>query len=150
LRRAHQVDASYLQDLNTSSDEINFVDYSPELTRSFRGLRVWLPLMLYGAAAFRLYLDEKLALSQWACEQLREIDGIEIIAEPQLTVTAFRAAGSNAMNRQLLEKINATKSTFISSTTINEQVVLRIALLCFRTHKEDVEKTIAAIRESMG
>ena len=33
-------------------------DYSPELSRSFRGLRVWLPLKLFGVQAFRENLSE--------------------------------------------------------------------------------------------
>jgi aromatic-L-amino-acid/L-tryptophan decarboxylase len=151
LRRAHQVEASYLQDLDDGQEKINFADYSPELTRSFRGLRVWLPLKLYGASAFRRYLDEKMELIHWACEELKRMDGIEIVAEPQLTVVAFRAVGNNPneINRRLLERINASKQVFISSTTINGQVVLRIALLCFRTHREDVERTIEVIRNVM-
>jgi aromatic-L-amino-acid/L-tryptophan decarboxylase len=150
LRRAHQVEASYLQDLETDHEQINFSDYSPELTRSFRGLRVWLPLKLYGVSTFRSYLDEKLDLARWALEELKKIDSIEIVAEPQLSVVAFRFVGDdeNRKNRLLIERINATKRTFISSTTINGKVVLRIALLCFRTHQEDVEKTIRAIREA--
>jgi aromatic-L-amino-acid/L-tryptophan decarboxylase len=152
LRRAHQVEASYLQDLDMGPEQINFADYSPELTRSFRGLRAWLPLKLYGAAAFRRYLEEKMELARWACDQLRKIDTIEIIAEPQLSVVAFRAVGDdpNRINRNLLERINATRRTFISSTTIDGQMILRIALLCFRTHREDVENTIEAIRVSIG
>jgi aromatic-L-amino-acid decarboxylase len=150
LKRAHQVEANYLQDLDSDAEQINFNDYSPELTRSFRGLRVWLPLKLYGASVFREYLDEKLDLAQWACQQLKLLPDISIIAAPQLSVVAFRyrdsSENANQLNRQLLERVNATRRTFISSTTINGRLILRIALLCFRTHKADVEATLSAIR----
>lgn len=153
LRRAHQVDASYLQDLAAGEEVINFSDYSPELTRSFRGLRVWLPLKLFGAARFRAYLDEKLDLARWACEQLREIDGIEIVAQPQLTVVAFRYRAANgadnSVNRRILEIVNGTRRTFLSSTTIDGRVLLRIAVLCFRTHRGDVEITLNALRDAV-
>lgn len=112
-------------------------------------MRVWFPLKLYGAAAFRRCLDEKLDLAEWACEELKKIDGIELVAEPQLSITAFRVAGGNEMNKKVLERIIAGKKTFISSTTIDGFVTLRIALLCFRTHREDVEKTIEAVRSAL-
>ncbi|KAF0247293.1 MAG: decarboxylase [bacterium] len=153
LKQAHQVGASYLQDLDLTEDRMNFNDYSPELTRSFRGLRVWLPLKLYGVASFRQYLDEKLDLALWACEELKKIPGIEIIAEPQLSVVAFRCkpktGNLTTANKKLLELIIATQKTFISSTTINGEVILRIAILCFRTHLAEVQATIDAIKSNI-
>ncbi|MBI4853163.1 MAG: aminotransferase class V-fold PLP-dependent enzyme [Acidobacteria bacterium] len=148
LKQAHQVGADYLQDLTFSEDRINFNDYSPELTRSFRGLRVWLPLKLYGIESFRKYLDEKLDLALWACKELKKIPGIEIIAKPQLSVIAFRYKSKklNETNKKFLENILATQKTFISSTTINNELILRIAILCFRTHLREVQATIDAIK----
>ena len=150
LKRAHQVTASYLQDLDLAEEIINFNDYSPELTRSFRGLRLWLPLKLYGEASFREYLDEKLDLASYVSDQLKQIPNIEIVAEAQLSVVAFRylpkSGDINQINRELLSRINATQKTFISSTVINGQVILRVAILCFRTHLEAVQATIQAIK----
>lgn len=154
LKQAHQVAASYLQDLDVDEEIVNFSDYSPELTRSFRGLRVWLPLKLYGTASFSEYLNEKLDLALWACEELKKIPSIEIIAEPQLSVIAFRYlpkdGNVNQVNKKLLEKINATGKTFISSTTIKGEVILRIAILCFRTHLAEVQNTIQAIKTAIS
>ena len=65
LRRAHQDDADYLQDLDLEqSSAASPAEYGPELSRPFRGLRLWLPLMLHGARAFREALSEKLALAR--------------------------------------------------------------------------------------
>ena len=40
-------------------------DLSPELTRHFRALRLWLPLQIAGIAAFRAAQSEKLALARY-------------------------------------------------------------------------------------
>ena len=45
---------------------------------------------MHGIDPFRRNLDEKLDLIHFAAAQLRSIPGIEIIAEPQLSVVAFR------------------------------------------------------------
>jgi aromatic-L-amino-acid decarboxylase len=64
LRDAHHVPADYLQDLDGPEGPIpNASEYSMELSRDFRGLRLWLPLKLHGFAAFRAALEEKLELA---------------------------------------------------------------------------------------
>ena len=45
---------------------------------------------MHGIGAFRRNLDEKLDLALWAAEELRRIPGVEILAEPQLSIVAFR------------------------------------------------------------
>ncbi|HYL05306.1 MAG TPA: pyridoxal-dependent decarboxylase, partial [Thermoanaerobaculia bacterium] len=92
LRRAHGITADYMPPLSSDDELIDFCEISPELSRPFRGLRVWLPLKLLGAAPFRDALDEKLDLAQWAADQLRAMPEVEILAEPQLSLLAFRLA----------------------------------------------------------
>ena len=67
LARAHAGSADYVQDV-TAGGSLGFADLSPELSRAFRGLRVWLPLQLHGLRAFREQLappPEPLKLVLW-------------------------------------------------------------------------------------
>ncbi|MBI4612610.1 MAG: aminotransferase class I/II-fold pyridoxal phosphate-dependent enzyme, partial [Planctomycetes bacterium] len=80
LRRAHAVRADYLPAMAPEEEKVDFCQISPELSRGFRGLRVWLPFLMHGAGAFRRELDEKLDLALWAESELRRIPGIEIVA----------------------------------------------------------------------
>src|SRR5438034_534960 len=73
LRRAHSVRAEYLPPMQEADDLVDFCEISPELSRDFRGLRVWLPFKMHGAAAFRRALDEKLDLALWAARELRKV-----------------------------------------------------------------------------
>jgi aromatic-L-amino-acid decarboxylase len=161
LRRAHAVHAQYLPPMQDDSDLVDFCLYSPELSRGFRGLRVWLPMKMHGAAPFRQNLDEKLDLAQWAAAELRRQPGIEIVAEPQLSVVAFRAFRSdrtneelNALNRRLLERINERRRVFLTSTVLDGRFVIRICVLSFRTHKDRVQAALedigAALAEISG
>src|SRR6478672_5358097 len=84
LKRAHALSAVYLPSMQEDPDLVDFNQLSPELSRSWRGLRVWLPIKMHGIAPFRDNLDEKLDLALWAADELRRIPGIEILAEPQL------------------------------------------------------------------
>src|SRR5438270_421659 len=97
LRRAHSMHADYLPAFQQEDELVDFCELSPELSRDFRGLRVWLPLKMFGIEPFRQLLDEKLDLTRWATDELRKIKGIEIVAEPQLSIVAFRLVRPNAV-----------------------------------------------------
>lgn len=149
LRRAHTLQADYLQDQYTPEGEWNFSEMSPELSRSFRGLRIWLPLKLYGIEAFRQNLAEKLQLTTWLYERLSAEPGIELFAPPDLSVIAFRyrpARGDiEAFNRELLARIVRSGRLFLSSTMLNGQFAIRICILSFRTHKAEVEEALEVV-----
>ncbi|HEV8420846.1 MAG TPA: aminotransferase class I/II-fold pyridoxal phosphate-dependent enzyme [Actinomycetota bacterium] len=152
LRDAHHVGAAYLQDLFPEGDIPNFADSSPELSRDFRGLRVWLPLQLHGVDAFRATLDEKLDLTSMLYEALRSSRGFELPWEPDLTVVPFRyrprTGDPEEFNRRLLERINASRRVFLSSTMIDGRFVLRVCIVSFRTHRDRIEEAIDIIRSS--
>lgn len=155
LRRAHSLHADYLPEMQEADELVDFCEISPELSRDFRGLRVWLPLKLFGIEPFREQLDEKLDLIQFATNELRKIDGIEILAEPQLTITAFRFVRPglgeeelNALNRELLRRVTERKRVMLTPTTLGDRFVIRIAILSHRTHRERVEMALEDIREA--
>jgi aromatic-L-amino-acid/L-tryptophan decarboxylase len=157
LREAHYSGAAYLQDVVAGGEVLpNFSEYSPELSRDFRGLRVWLPLQLHGVAAFRDALDEKLDLARVAYDGLRGEDRLDLPWDPELSIVAFRLAprpGAGAeeeddRNRALLERINASKRVFLSSTMVEGHFTLRIAILSHRTHRDRIDEAIEIIRNA--
>jgi len=145
LRNAHCFQASYLQDIE-GEGAVNFSDYSPELSREFRGFRVWLPLRLYGTAAFRQALDEKLDLAEYASEALSASGLFDIVAPLHLSIVTFRAGfGDDGLNRRLLELVNSEKRVFLSSTVIDGRFTLRICVLNFRTHRDRVKEAVESL-----
>ena len=145
LRRSHSLQADYMPDLQGENEFPDFCEISPELSRPFRGLRVWLPFKLHGAAAFEEALDEKLDLARWAADQLRSVPSIEIVAGPQLSVLAFRlraprAASEelNELNRDFLARINRRERVYLTATMLDGLFTLRICVLSFRTHRDRV------------
>lgn len=152
LKRAHILTAEYLQDHTTPEGEFNASDYSPELSRSYRGLRVWLPLKLFGAKAFRENLAEKLHLTKWMYQRFLEEPGFECVAVPDLSVIAFRyrpqKGNMDAFNRLLLEKIVKSQKLFLSSTLLNGEFVIRVCILSFRTHQPEVEEAFEIIKNA--
>jgi len=162
LKEAHQVSADYLPIMQESPDFVDICEISPELSRDFRAFRIWLPLQMLGIDPFRENLDEKLDLAQWAAGELRELnqeidDELEIVAQPHLSILAFRLlrAGLNeteltTLNENFRQSINSTRRVFLSSTTLRGSYVIRICVLCFRTHIEQMQQCMSEIRRAIG
>jgi aromatic-L-amino-acid decarboxylase len=150
LRKTHVMSADYIQDHPVPEGEWDPADYSPELSRSFRGLRVWLPLKLFGVQAFRENLAEKLQLAQWIHKQFVEEPGFDYVSYPQLSAFAFRyhptEGNADAFNKELLKTIVASKKLYLSSTRLNGEFVIRICILGFRTHRPEVERAFDLIK----
>ncbi|HJV03965.1 MAG TPA: aminotransferase class I/II-fold pyridoxal phosphate-dependent enzyme [Actinomycetota bacterium] len=152
LRDAHAAEGDYLQDLGSEEEIPNFTEYSPELSRPFRGLSMWLPLQLHGVDAFRAALDEKLDLAGFVHLEIRAMPELEVPWEPELSVVAFRiAGGDDRRNAALLDRINGSRRVFLSSTRIGGRHWIRVCIVSHRTHRDRVEEAVdiigAAARE---
>jgi len=153
LKRAHALTAEYLPSMQEAPDLVDFNLLSPELSRDFRGLRVWLPLKMHGIGPFRTNLEEKLDLTRLAARGLAEIPGMEILAEPQLSIVAFRLAAEgregadlDELNRDLLARVNGRQRVYLTGTMLRGRFAIRICILSFRTHRDRIEMALEDIR----
>lgn len=157
LRRAHSLHAEYLPEMQDDEALVDFCEISPELSRSYRGLRVWLPVKMFGIDVFRQQLDEKLDLTEWATAELKKIDGIEIVAEPQLSIVSFRfnprgrsEEELNRVNREFIARINAAQNVMVTPTILEGRFVIRICVVSFRTHMDRMKLALEDIRSAVS
>ncbi|MEL7833135.1 pyridoxal phosphate-dependent decarboxylase family protein [Fodinibius sp. Rm-B-1B1-1] len=153
LYDSQHMTANYLQDTLKATEEASPADLSPELSKHFRGLRMWLPLQLFGVQPFRAALDEKLLLTRYFYNKIQQIDGIEVGPKPELSVAFFRyvpdSDDANKFNKKLVNEIHRDGRVFLSSTHINGTVFLRAAVLNFRTHLTEIELILSVLREKI-
>lgn len=145
--QSHHYSANYMQDALEGASLTDPADVSPELTKHFRALRLWLPLQLHGIEPFVACLNEKLLLTRYFRNNLQAL-GFETGPEPDLTVSYFwwpHPVDENGFNRQLLKEIHQDGTVFLSSTNINGQFVIRMAILAFRTKSETIDKATEMI-----
>jgi aromatic-L-amino-acid/L-tryptophan decarboxylase len=151
-RRSHYYKANYMQDAD-NDEEYSPADLSPELSKHFRGLRMWLPLQLFGLKPFRAALEEKLVLCNYFYAEIQKI-GFEVGPEPDLSVCIYRfvpqnGEDANAFNANLVEIVKNDGRVFVSSTTIDGVYWIRLAVLSFRTHKEHIDVLLSIFRDAV-
>ncbi|MBK8404312.1 MAG: aminotransferase class I/II-fold pyridoxal phosphate-dependent enzyme [Saprospiraceae bacterium] len=150
--KAHYYRAAYMQDTVQAMEELSASDLSPELTKHFRGLRLWIPLRLYGIEPFKAALEEKILLCRYFYEEIRKM-GFEVGSYPDLSVCIYRyvplQGDADAFNAALVDHVVRDGRMFVSSTTIHQQYWIRIAILSFRTHLREIDLYLEIIREFM-
>ena len=140
-----------MQDTIDAKEEFSPADLSPELTKHFRGMRMWLPLKLFGLKPFRAALEEKIFLTRYFYQEIGKIKGFETGPAPELSVSMFRykpaKGNANLFNEKLIKAIQKDGRIFLSSTSINDTFWIRVAIVIFRTHLKQIDLLIDIIKE---
>ncbi|MFI5221324.1 MAG: pyridoxal phosphate-dependent decarboxylase family protein [Bacteroidia bacterium] len=150
LYNSHYYVANYMQDAHKAPEELSPAELSPELTKHFRGLRLWLPLKLHGVKPFRKCLEEKLLLAKYFYAEVQKL-GFEVGPEPELSVVTFRYVPENKdadkFNEMLVNEIHKDGRVFISSSKLDGKFILHLAILSFRTHLSTIDLALQVLKE---
>ena len=157
LKSTHTSGADYLPPMQEDDSFVDFCELSPELTRPFRGLRVWLPVKMHGLSIFRTYLDEKLDLAQWVQGQIELTPELGVLAPAELSIFAFAWKDDSLSLEQRNEKtkllhrlINEKNRVHLTGTLIKGVYVIRVAISVFRTHKDRLEVFLEDLHEAIS
>jgi glutamate/tyrosine decarboxylase-like PLP-dependent enzyme len=111
---------------------------------------MWFPLKLFGLQPFRAALAEKIWLARYFYQAINKLDGFETGPYPDLSIVTFRyfpaAGAANDFNRKLLEAVHQDGKVFITSTLIDGEFTLRLAVLNFRTHRKTIDYLLELLR----
>ena len=166
-REAHRttftVEASYLSALprGTGARPESTDRLSPQLSRGFRALSVWMSIREHGIRRFGRVVQKCVDQARYLASRVREHPSLELMAPVPLCIVCFRftvpglsAEEEDAVNRELLMRLQEQGIAVPSSTVIDDRFVLRVANTNHRTRREDfdhlVEETVRLGEEVAG
>jgi glutamate/tyrosine decarboxylase-like PLP-dependent enzyme len=131
---------------------INYVDYGPQNSRGFRALKVWLALRHVGAAGYRRMIADDILLSRTMAAAINRHPELELLTQ-ELSITTFRYTPReieglpedererqlDAINRELLDRLQRGGEVFVSNAVIRGRYALRACIVNFHTQVADVE-----------
>lgn len=132
--------------LRTAGEVTDYSDWSVQLGRRFRALKVWFLLRAYGLEGLRGRIRDHVRWSQDLCERLRATPGFLIETEPVLSLFTFRHATVAA--DALCAAINADGRIYLTASEHDGTPVIRFVAGQFETREEDVGIAYDAIREA--
>ncbi len=144
----------YLKDAETSEGSIEFWDLGPELTRSARGLKLWLTLQVIRTEEIGRMIEHGCALAELAEKIIRENSAWEIVSPAQLGIVTFRYISDGELAENELDEINQTISREITesgfaqvfTTELNGKKVLRMCTIHPETTEKDIYDTIERLK----
>jgi aromatic-L-amino-acid decarboxylase len=141
----------------------NFVDFGPQNSRGFRALKVWLALRHAGAAGYRRMIADDIALAGVLAAAVREHPELEFFTH-DLSITTWRyvpadlsarktepavAEHLEALNKELLARIQEGGEAFVSNAVIHGRYVLRACVVNMHTRASDMH-AVAELSVRMG
>jgi len=153
LERTMTINPAYLE-TNADTRVNNFRDWGIPLGRRFRALKLWFVLRNFGAQRIRDMVAAHIALAADFAGWIDAADGWERLAPVPLNTVCFRhaPAGSsaeslNALNKALLDRVNADGRIYMTHTELDGVYALRLAVGQTGTGPEHVAEACQVLQD---
>ena len=154
-RAAFASTASYLEGNRRGmlATGLIFSDRGIELTRGFKALKLWMTLKTFGVRAISAQIEQNVEQAQFLEGRVEEEPELELMAPRRMNIVCFRYRGkgprdeelSNALNRELVIRLQESGEFVVSGTELRGRYVLRIANTNHRSRMEDFEDLVRAV-----
>ncbi len=131
---------------------VNFSEWSLQLGRRFRALKVWFLLRAYGLEGLRTMIRNHVAWSQTLADRLAAEPDFEIVTPPFLSLFSFRhrpagfSGDLDAHNLAVLEAINDDGCIYLTQTLHDGKLVIRFVAGQFGMAERDMDIAFDTIR----
>ena len=159
VREAFSLVPEYLRTVGGAGEERNYNEYTPQLGRRFRALKLWILLRWFGLEGLRRRIRRHLELTQVFASWVDAEPGWERLAPVPFSTVCFRhvpplLAGSeeaiDAHNAAIMDAVNATGEVFLSHTKLRGRFTIRLAIGSLRTEPRHVERAWELLRVAAG
>jgi glutamate/tyrosine decarboxylase-like PLP-dependent enzyme len=151
LRDAFSYHPPYYHFAEDATAPLNYYEYGPQNSRGFRALKVWLALRQAGRAGYAGMISDDIQLAQDLYRLVEMQSELQALTQG-LSITTFRYIPPdlppdsqeveqylNALNAELLTRLQKSGEAFLSNAVIGGMFVLRACIVNFRTALGDIE-----------
>jgi aromatic-L-amino-acid/L-tryptophan decarboxylase len=139
----------YLRNAATESGAvIDYRDWHVPLGRRFRALKLWAVIRWYGAEGLRAHIREHVDLAQEFASWVAADERFELVAPHPLSLVTFRLREGDNATRALMERVNGNGTLYLTHTSVNGHVALRLAIGSPQTQRRHVQSAWAALRSA--
>jgi len=118
-------------------------DYGPDLSRSFRALKVWFMLKTYGLDALGGVIGRACDLARALAARVEAAPELELMAPVALNIVCFGYRGGD--NAAIAADLQEAGRVAPSTTTLSGRTAIRAAIVNHRTGIEDIEALVEGV-----
>ncbi|HEU0237183.1 MAG TPA: pyridoxal-dependent decarboxylase [Candidatus Limnocylindrales bacterium] len=153
LRDAFSLVPEYLRTLDRETPVRDYNEYTPQLGRRFRALKLWIHLRWFGLEGLRRRIRAHVALAREFSDWVDADPDWERLAPVPFSTICFRHrpaslagredepsvhAALDERNARLMEAVNRTGEVFLSHTRLADRFAIRLAIGNLRTEAKHV------------
>ena len=157
LRAAFSLVPEYLRTLDRETPVRDYNEYTPQLGRRFRALKIWIQLRWFGLEGLRRRIDRHIEMAQAFAAWVDADPDWERLAPVPFSTVCFRwnpggrsleDADLDARNAEIMDAVNRTGEVFLSHTRLAGRFTIRLAIGNLRTEERHVERAWVLLREA--
>jgi len=132
-----------------------FAEYGFQQTRGFRALKLWSTLAHEGREQLSARIARNNQLARFLERRIEEQPDLELCSQGVLSIVCFRCRPAaiahddsvlDALNKQVMERVQSGGAVFITSAMLRGRFVLRACILHYGTGEHDLEAMLNAVR----
>lgn len=135
-----------------SAGGVFFADRGHDLTRGFKALKVWMQFQADGVAKLGRIIEQNVRQAHRFAAAVVDHPSLELLAPSPLNIVCFRyradsldPSALDALNEELLLRVQERGLAVPSGTRIGEQFALRVAHVNHRTINADLDMLLSAV-----
>lgn len=140
-----KIEPEYLK--TTGESVTNYSEWTIPLGRRFRALKIWFLIRSYGLEGLRARIRNHIAWARELCEEIRKLDGFEIVTDPILSLFSFRCPGNDADQQRLVDALNDDGRIYLTQGSFDGRKIIRFQVGQFDTTRDDVMMAHGVIQE---
>jgi aromatic-L-amino-acid/L-tryptophan decarboxylase len=157
MRAAFSLVPEYLRTLDRATPVRDYNEYTPQLGRRFRALKLWIQLRWFGLDGLRRRIRHHLELAAAFARWIDADPDWERLAPVPFSTVCFRYrpagldGGDEALdeiNARIMDAVNRTGDVFLSHTRLDGRFTIRLAVGNLRTEARHVERAWELLRSA--
>ncbi|MCP4155161.1 MAG: aminotransferase class V-fold PLP-dependent enzyme, partial [bacterium] len=154
LQDAFVLDAGYLMkhERGIAAGPVDFKDRGPELSRGFRGLKVWMSIKEHGVDKYRRLIQQNIDQAYYLGTLVSQSTKLELTTPVSLNIVCFRYVKpkadrefNNRLNKEILMRLQESGIAMPSYAMLEGTYVIRAAITNHRSKRDDFQALVDAV-----
>ena len=164
MRRAFDVDhvAYVVKDEEHTDWGVDLGRHSPNFSRGFWALKVWVSLLAHGRTAYARRISHDAELARYLGARVEDSERFELMTPVGLSITCFRYVPDglpdaperygylDLLNNRLMTAIQLDGRVYCSNAILQDRFCLRTCIVNYRTEAEDMDALLDVASELGG
>jgi aromatic-L-amino-acid decarboxylase len=155
-RDAFSLMPEYLRTLDRASPVRDYHEFTPQLGRRFRALKLWMQLRWFGLEGLRRRIRRHIELATWFATEIDAAPEWERLAPVPFSTVCFRhrpagitdEADLERHNQAVIDAVNRTGEVFLSHTKLGDRFAIRLSVGNLRTEARHVARALVLLQRA--